>query len=180
MAHIHTDPGQHDHTASGFIIRTDLNGGPKLVLHRHKKLGIYLQFGGHIELNETPWQAIAHEIREESGYDLSQLKVLQPAARVTALRGEQIILHPQPIVYDTHAFNDQHAHTDVVFGFITDQAPDHSLSAGESSDIRCVNRQELLSMPDIELPPAIKDIGIFIFDECLPRWEQVDSSLFAR
>lgn len=81
MAHIHTEPGQHDHTASGFIVRTD-TPEPTLILHRHKKTGKYMQFGGHIELDETPWQAVRHELMEESGYDLSDLQILQPMQRL--------------------------------------------------------------------------------------------------
>lgn len=38
MAHIHTKPGQHDLTASAYIIRDDGNE-PVVLLHRHKKLG---------------------------------------------------------------------------------------------------------------------------------------------
>ncbi len=53
MAHIHTQPGQHDHTASAYIFRVDFDE-PKLVLHLHRKINKYLQFGGHIELHETP------------------------------------------------------------------------------------------------------------------------------
>jgi 8-oxo-dGTP diphosphatase len=66
MAHIHTKPGQHDFTASAFIIRID-TPKPKVLLHMHKKLGVLLQPGGHIELNENPWQAVHHEIEEETG-----------------------------------------------------------------------------------------------------------------
>jgi len=53
MSHIHTNPGEHDQTVSAFIIRTD-TAEPELLLHVHKKLGVLLQPGGHIELNETP------------------------------------------------------------------------------------------------------------------------------
>jgi len=63
MAHIHTQPGQHDHTASAYIVRTDFDE-PKIMLHLHRKIGKYLQFGGHVELHETPWQAVVHELRE--------------------------------------------------------------------------------------------------------------------
>lgn len=53
MPHIHTEPGQHDHTASAYIVRLD-EAEPALILHRHKILGQYLQFGGHVELDENP------------------------------------------------------------------------------------------------------------------------------
>lgn len=36
MLHIHTQPGQHDHTVSAYIIRY-INDEPYLLLHRHKK-----------------------------------------------------------------------------------------------------------------------------------------------
>ena len=65
MPHIHTKPGQHDHTVSAFIVRLD-GKQPRILLHRHKKSGVYMQFGGHIELHENPWQAISHELLEES------------------------------------------------------------------------------------------------------------------
>src|SRR3712207_4516473 len=103
MPHIHTQPGEHDFTASGFIIRTDLEE-PKIILHMHKKLGVYLQFGGHVETREDPWQAVTHELREESGYDMDQLKVLQPRDSIKRLSG--IKLHPTPFYLNTHNFNE--------------------------------------------------------------------------
>src|SRR3954465_16018556 len=97
MPHIHTEPGQHDHTVSAYIFRTDFSE-PKVMLHLHKKHGTYMQFGGHIELNENPWQAITHELREEAGYELDELFILQPHQRLMHLsRGA--IAHLQP---DSH------------------------------------------------------------------------------
>lgn len=77
MPHIHTAPNQHDHTVTGYVIRTD-GDQPRALLHVHKKLGKLLPPGGHIELDETPWAAMLHELREEAGYDAGQLLVLQP------------------------------------------------------------------------------------------------------
>lgn len=74
MPHIHEGDGQHDLTAGAFIIRFDQDE-PKGLLHFHRKLHKLLPIGGHVELNESPWQAIAHELDEESGYSMSQLMV---------------------------------------------------------------------------------------------------------
>ncbi len=93
MSHIHTAPGQHDATVSAFIIRIDTE--PLVLLHKHKKLGILGQIGGHVELHENPWQAIQHEIKEESGYDITDLMILQPKPIIHDLRGGQ--LTPIPI-----------------------------------------------------------------------------------
>lgn len=70
MPHIHTEPGQHDLTVSAYIVRMDLPE-PAIILHKHRKLNKWLQFGGHVEPHENPWQAVQREIREESGYELS-------------------------------------------------------------------------------------------------------------
>jgi 8-oxo-dGTP pyrophosphatase MutT (NUDIX family) len=76
MAHIHTEPNQHDFTASAFIVRDDMDE-PRVLLHMHRKLGRLLQPGGHIELHEHPWDSIAHELQEETGYMLADVEVLQ-------------------------------------------------------------------------------------------------------
>lgn len=180
MAHIHTDHGQHDHTASAFIIRTDFDE-PKLMLHLHKKLGVYLQFGGHIELDENPWQAVCHELLEESGYDMDQLKILQPKERIKKLGYDDVIVHPVPVCHNTHAFDKQrsHFHIDLGYGFVASEPPKHKIGQNESADIRYVSRSELENMPESEMYRNIVTIGLFIFDTCLPKWEQVDTVSFS-
>ena len=45
--------------------------GPRgVLLHRHKRLGIWLQPGGHLEPGETPWDAARREADEETGLAL--------------------------------------------------------------------------------------------------------------
>lgn len=49
-------------TGSGIVV------GPRgVVLLEHKRLGIWLQPGGHIDPDETPWDAALRESREETG-----------------------------------------------------------------------------------------------------------------
>lgn len=46
--------------------------GPRgVVLLKHKRLGMWLQPGGHIDPGETPWDAALREAREETGLDVS-------------------------------------------------------------------------------------------------------------
>ncbi len=49
-----------------------------------------------MELNETPWQAVAHELTEETGYELGQLSILQPVDRIESL--PKIVVHPAPVL----------------------------------------------------------------------------------
>jgi len=177
MAHIHTNPGEHDPTVSAFIVRTDTTE-PKLLLHMHKKLGKLLQPGGHIELTETPWQAICHEITEETGYGLGQLKVLQPTMRIKKLAGA--ILHPQPVVVNTHNFslNGEHKHTDAAYAFITDVDPSNKVDDGESADFRWISLKELKAYDDTQVIENVRQIGQFVLTDILREWEPVDLAKF--
>jgi len=177
MAHIHTNPGEHDHTASAFIVRTDMDE-PRLLLHKHKKLGVLLQPGGHIELNENPWQAIQHEIIEETGYELSQLKILQPSIRMKALSGA--ILHPIPVSPNTHNFDSKgnHKHTDEGYAFIADGAPVGEPDEGESVDMRWLSLSELNDIDKNEIFDNVREVGAFILSIILNEWEAVELSTF--
>lgn len=57
IPHTHSAPGQYDATVTGMIVR--YNGEPRALLPLHRKYGVRLPPGGHIKLNENPWQATA-------------------------------------------------------------------------------------------------------------------------
>lgn len=174
MPHIHTIPGGHDATASAFIVRTDL-AEPVIMLHRHKKLGTLLQFGGHVEATENPLQAIAHELLEESGYALDQLFLLQPKLRITRLT--DVVLHPVPACSFTHRFQGlDHYHTDTSYAFVTHETPKHDISVGESKDIRTFTVTELESLANGEILQNVKEIALFVLRKLYIDWEQVPTT----
>ena len=178
MSHIHTDPGQYDHTASVYLFRTDFDE-PKIMLHLHKKLGKYMQFGGHIELHETPWEAVVHEVREESGYDITQISLLQPRERVLSLSDATV--HPAPAAHSSHPFGKPgsgHFHTDVAYAAVASEPPRHTPHDDESSDIKMFTRQELADLPDDQIIANVREIALHIFDNCLGNWEPVPSNSF--
>lgn len=176
MSHLHTAPGQHDQTVSAYIIRTD-TPEPKLLLHMHRKVHKYLQFGGHVELNENPWQALSREILEESGYRLEQLTLLQPKLRITQLAGTR--LHPQPVSLQTHNFPGlDHYHSDSSFAFTTTEEPLVSIGKGESPEIRAFTLKELRAIPADTIIENIRQTGIFILENLLDAWEPVDAASF--
>lgn len=129
MPHIHTLPGQVDQSATGFIVRDDFDE-PKALFHVHRKLGSLLPPGGHVELDETPWMAMAHELHEESGYSLNELRVVQPKVRLKHLSG--ITLHPLPVVSNTHDIPDDHFHTDLDYLFIASAPSQGKPEEGEN------------------------------------------------
>ena len=72
MPHIHD---LIDLTVSAYIVYDD-----KILLMHHKKLGAWMQVGGHVELHEDTDEAIAREIEEECGVEVT---FVEPIDHVT-------------------------------------------------------------------------------------------------
>jgi 8-oxo-dGTP pyrophosphatase MutT (NUDIX family) len=177
MTHIHTLPGQHDLTASALIFRTD-QSPPRVLLHMHKKLQQWMQMGGHVELHETPWAAVIREIREESGYEPDQLRLLQPAHTITDLE-DVSVAHPVPFVFGTHPYGDEdHYHIDTLFVMVADAEPRHKVAADESETLHLFTRQEVIDLPKGEIAPNIRKTILEIFDHLLGKWQEVDPQQF--
>ena len=177
MAHIHTEPDQYDFTASAYIVRID-GDEPTIIMHKHLKLNTYLQFGGHVELHEHPWAAVTHEIREESGYGMHQLKLLQPP--LPSLTLSNSVLHPTPVAVLSIRFGkSDHYHTDIAYAFVTDTEPADALGEGESSDIRAFTADELRALPSEDIPENVRELSLYILQECVPHWTKTDSASFA-
>lgn len=177
MAHIHDLPGQHDATVSACIVRTD-GPEPAIIMHRHRKLNVWLQFGGHVEVSENPWDAITHELAEESGYDINQLKILQPSLRLHTLSG--VLLHPQAVCTVTHQFSNlDHYHTDTAFAFVTDQAPSGKHNDDESADIKLFTVKDLKAVPEGEIPENIREICLFVLQELYKNWDAIEAKSFS-
>ena len=140
MPHIHERPGQHDMTVSAYIVRID-EDEPKCMVHMHRKMGKLMQIGGHIELTETPWQSLAHELVEESGYSLDELQVVQHTAdRVMEVAS---INHPTPFCVNTHSVGNGHFHSDLCYGFVANAPAKNAPAEGESADIRWLTIAEM-------------------------------------
>jgi 8-oxo-dGTP pyrophosphatase MutT (NUDIX family) len=178
MAHIHTEPGQHDRTASAYIVLGN-SEEPRLWFHMHRKLGQWLQFGGHVELNETPWQTVIHELAEESGYDIQQLQLLQPTVRIPKLTGAKS--HPLPVNENTHQFmasDTLHWHTDTAYAFITTEQPLHQPQLGESVTMEPMSAAEIRALPTGEIPESVREIGLFILETVLPNFDRVATTVY--
>ena len=95
--------------------------GPRgVVLLKHKRLGLWLQPGGHVDAGETPWEAALREAREETGLDVAVADV-----------GDGI---PGLVHVDVHPGGRGHTHLDLryrVFGGDADPSPPE----GESQEI---------------------------------------------
>lgn len=104
-------------TGSGIVV------GPRgVLLLEHKRLGIWLQPGGHIDPGETPWDAALRESREETGLDV---RFAGPIDDLGV---------PELVHVDVHAGGRGHTHLDLRYlidGGDADPAP----PVGESQQI---------------------------------------------
>lgn len=177
MPHIHTDPGQHDITVSAYIVRLDAQQ-PRCLVHMHKKLGKLMQAGGHVELNETPWAAIVHELREETGYPMDNLQILQPTAKPVQVHNA--VIHPVPVLFNTHKISDDHYHTDLCYAFTTTSDPTEKIGDGESDDLRWCTLTELRQLRDsgVALADSV-EIYEAILEQFLPAFHSVETRLYS-
>lgn len=97
-------------TATVYIFHED-----RVLLHLHPKLGKWVPPGGHLEPNETPPEAAAREVKEETGLDIVFLE--QENIKISAANGHSFLrpflclLEHVPAHKDTPA----HQHMDMIY-----------------------------------------------------------------
>ena len=150
MPHLHTQPHGHDVTISAWILRrfpSDSSRGWqwKALVHKHRKMNLWIQPGGHVEHTENPWQALVHELHEETGYHIDQLSVLQPWNRLPD--GVHDLMHPTPVLLNTHSPYPGHFHSDIVMAMVADGDPAEKPRPGESLELQWVSPDEFAALP---------------------------------
>ena len=116
-------------------------GGQGVLLHRHRRLGLWLQPGGHIDSDETPWAAACREAQEETGL------------AVMLRDGENVLAH-----VDVHPGGRGHTHLDLryVVTVVGDETPQPP--AGESQEVRWFDWEEALRTADEGLVAALRSL----------------------
>ena len=123
-------------TGSGIVV-----GSRGVVLLEHKRLGIWLQPGGHIDPGETPWDAALRESREETGLDVRFATV--------GADGRPPLVH-----VDVHDGGRGHTHLDLRYlidGGDADPAPPE----GESQNIGWFTWEAAIELADPGLRGAL-------------------------
>jgi 8-oxo-dGTP pyrophosphatase MutT (NUDIX family) len=122
------DGGPIHVTSSAIVV-----GARGVILHKHKRLGIWIQPGGHIDEGERPEDAALREVLEETGLT------------TTHFSGSPTIVH-----VDVHAAPKGHTHLDLRYllrGPDADPAPPE----GESPDVAWLSFENALAMADVSL-----------------------------
>lgn len=120
-------------TASAIV----LGGDGRVLLHRHKRLGTWLQPGGHVDQGETCEEAAMREVAEETG--------------VTGT-----LVESGPLHIDVHQGPRGHVHLDVRWLVLTPAGMEPAPAAGESQEVAWFEPTVALAWTDLAASNAIR------------------------
>lgn len=142
MPHIHTEKGRFDFTVSGYLVHDQ-----KTLLIKHKYLPIWTPPAGHIELDQTPLDALYAEISEEAGIKKSDLTLIEttpyPANRKRGVANEL----PLPFDMEFHAITDDHRHINLAY-ILTSTTNGVDPGPGESNTFKWFSDDELVKFTE--------------------------------
>lgn len=138
MPHLHTEPNQYDYTVSGYVVHDN-----KTLLIKHKYLPIWTPPAGHIELNETPIEALFKEINEESGIEQANLTLIETNTETRELLTDDLNTYiPLPFMIEHHNITETHRHVNMAY--ILKSASNHvEPKVGESNTFKWFTIEEL-------------------------------------
>jgi 8-oxo-dGTP pyrophosphatase MutT (NUDIX family)/ribosomal protein S18 acetylase RimI-like enzyme len=146
-------------TASAIVV-----GVRGVVLHKHKRLGLWLQPGGHIDPGEPPWRAAIREAQEETGLPVEPLAGPPP---------------PELVHVDVHPGPRGHTHLDLRYLLVADDVePEPGI--GESPDVRWFPWADAIAQSDPGLAGILRalapgDVGAVV----VRRAEAADAAAVA-
>lgn len=133
-----------DFTVGVFVVKQN-----EVLLLKHRKLGVWLQPGGHIEERETPDEAARREVLEETGY---RVELIGSEEKVS----EESFDLPEPFNVNLHRIKEGHWHCDLQYlARVDGREQDYEY---EDEFIGWFSREELedLDMPENAQNTALK------------------------
>lgn len=100
-------------TATAYVV-SKFDGEYKVLLHKHKKLAIWIAIGGHIEKDENPVEALLREVKEETNLDIQLIrrKKLLKIKTINELIPPDALVEEDVPKYKNEPF---HIHLDMVY-----------------------------------------------------------------
>jgi 8-oxo-dGTP pyrophosphatase MutT (NUDIX family) len=129
------EANDHHVTVGAFIL-----SARGVVLHRHKRLGIWVQPGGHVDVGESPEGACLREATEETGLEVHHLE---------PIRLFHVDVHPGP---------SGHTHYDLRY-LVVSEPRDPSPPEGESAEVYWFDFDAATERAADELVPVLRTLA---------------------
>ncbi len=101
----------HRHfTASALITNRD----GEILLVNHRKLGVWLYPGGHVECDESPDETVVREVKEETGLDV-RIVSDRDVSLSSPETGVSVLHQPHIIWSERIGGKEEHYHIDLVY-----------------------------------------------------------------
>lgn len=126
------------HITASAIVMSEVHGSDQVVLHKHKRLGVWLQPGGHVDGGELVSDAAVREAQEETG-----------------LHVRHAINAPMVVHIDVHPGPRGHTHLDVRYLLVAPHETPRP-GKGESPDVAWFSYDDALAVADEALVGALR------------------------
>ena len=139
--------------ATALLVRHD-----RILLVHHRKIGLWLPPGGHIEPREDPVAAMKREVLEETGLTVEVV----PLRRYSPSASDEVVrVLPLPHHVQIERISEgPHDHIDLVY--LCEAGPGEAKGNAESLGIRWFSREELASP---EIVPNVRYFALQALDE---------------
>ena len=137
-----------DFTASIYVVKDG-----KVLLLMHKKGGMWLQPGGHIDGNELPHEAALREVEEETGFEVNLINI----GDQNDYEEESVDL-PVPFKVNTHKIKKGHWHCDFAFLAEVEEKKEASHSH-EHEGLKWFSKEDLKKQ-DSKIPENVKKTAL--------------------
>ena len=132
-----------------------------MLLVNHKKLGVWLYPGGHVEDDETPDGAVVREVKEETGLDVEIIGDIDNSLEDKDM-DVSVLKKPYQILCEFIKGGESHYHIDLVYFCSIIGSEELTSNDKESHDIRFFSYNEL---DGIALFPSFRKLLEKVFKE---------------
>lgn len=116
----------------------------KTLLLLHKKIGIWLPVGGHIEQNELPEEAALREAKEESGLDV----VLYNPDKQLEMNDAKQLFRPMHILLES--INEARQDIDFIY-YATSSSDELNPQTSETTNLKWFAAEELKTLENVPI-----------------------------